>query len=197
MLGKVKVIPGVCVMVAVFSVTFALLVGGAEMSDKELQQYVENRRGVIQRLLSIAQQNPQSPSEKTRRAIEMLGELRAEEATEFLVDHISILPPGSFDEKTIETVYPAVGALIQIGYPSMRTILNRGFVKQRSEQEQKLMAHVIRGVLGRGGRDSWTLGTRLGKLVIEEHLRSAGLSEPVKQRLTSFMERYFSETAKK
>jgi hypothetical protein len=41
------------------------------------------------------------------------------------------------------------------------------------------------------------LGTRLGRLVVEEHMRSSDLSEPVKQRLTRFMERYFSEAAKK
>jgi hypothetical protein len=168
-----------------------------EISDRDLRRYVQNRRKVIQQLLSVVPRDLKSPSEEVREAIVMLGELRAEEATERLVDCISIVPPGTIDTRTTETVYPAVGALIRIGYPSVRTILERGFVRQRSEQEQKLMAYVTRHVLGRDAPDRWMLGTRLGRLVVEEHMRSSDLSEPVKQRLTRFMERYFSEAAKK
>jgi len=168
--------------------------GGEKMTNQNFQHYVQNRRIVIKKLLSIARENVKSSlkeSEEMREIITMLGELRAEEATEFLVQYIALMPSGIFFEKTIKNVYPAVGALIWIGYPSVLTILNIGFSRERSDLEQKLMAHVIYSVLGHGYRNSREVGTRLGRLIIQEHLRSANPPKQVRERLIKFMEKYF------
>jgi hypothetical protein len=186
--------------VIIFSLMIVLLnlitsvCGGEKMMNQNLQNYVQNRRIVIEQLLSIAKKNIKSSSkesEEMREIITMLGKLRAEEAAEFLVQYIALMPSGTFFEKTIANIYPAVGALIQIGYPSVLTILNTGFLRERSDLEQKLMAHVICSVLGDGYRNPLKVGRRLGRLIIQEHLRSANPPKQVRERLIKFMENYF------
>lgn len=184
------IIIGWMITVPIFLSLITLLSGEEKMSDQDLKRYVQNRRSVVQQLLSVVRRNIKSPSEATREIIIMLGELRAEEAAEFLVDNIKVMPPGTF-EKTTKIVYPAVGALIHIGYPSVQVILNKGFLRERSDLEQKLMAHVIRSVLGQGYQNSWEVGTRLGRLIIQEHLCSAKPPAPVRERLVKFMEKHF------
>jgi hypothetical protein len=53
------------------------------------------------------------------------------------------------------------------------------------------MAHVICSVLGGGYRNRWEVGRRLGRLIIQEHLRSANPPKQVRERLIKFMEKYF------
>ena len=168
--------------------------GGEKMMNQNLQNYVQNRKIVIEQLLSIAKKNIKSSSKESkemREIITMLGKLRAEEAAEFLVQYIALMPSGIFFETTIANIYPAVGALIQIGYPSVLTILNTGFLRERSDLEQELMAHVICSVLGDGYHNRWEVGRRLGRLIIQEHLRSANPPKQVRERLIKFMENYF------
>jgi hypothetical protein len=118
--------------------------------------------------------------------LELLGELRAEEATGFLVEHIAIVPPGEVFDPGPEGTYPAAGALIRIGYPSVRTILREGFRRPRSEQEQKLMAYVIERVLG----------GKIGAFAIQDHLETLAASNPHKPRLMRFKNKYFPRSAK-
>ncbi|MCS7188057.1 MAG: hypothetical protein RMK89_14060, partial [Armatimonadota bacterium] len=90
-------------------------------------------------------------------------------------------------------LYPAVVALQLIGYPSVEEIVWRSFEQERSDMEQKLMADVIRGVLGRGYPNSWESGTRIGRLIIQEHIRFTNFPSPIRERLVKFMEKYFPE----
>lgn len=160
---------------------------------EEVDEYVRHREQTIKQLLDVIAQQPKDLYAylRWRKAVRLLGQLRAVEATGLLLEQIANVSLTS--ERTLETLYPTVGALIPIGYPSVRAILNQGFRKERSDLEQKLMAHVIRNVLGYGARDRWEVGTRLGRLVIQEHLHSAKPPAPVRERLTKFMEKYFPE----
>lgn len=162
--------------------------GCTEMTEQELRDYVKMRAKVIQQLLKVVEKEPKTPEENDRwaEAVDMLGALRAEEAAPLLVKHIAVVRLLVDEERTILTVYPAVGALIRIGYPSVRTIIYEGFRKERGEREQQLMAFVIQKVFG--GSE---FGKRVGWLVIEEHLRSAKLPPENRKRLQKFMETYF------
>ena len=184
------------IIVLIFLTFNAISLWGQKISEQELENYVQKRSMVIQQILYLIKQQPKSPVDietqvKINKAIRMLGTLRAIEATEFLVEHISMSFPLLESERGLKTQYPAVLALIYIGYPSVQMILNKGFVKERSDLEQKLMAHVICSVLGGGYRNRWEVGRRLGRLIIQEHLRSANPPKQVRERLIKFMEKYF------
>lgn len=184
-------------LILLFSVT--LLQGYQEIIEQKFKDYMQIRSKIIQQLLLAAQQKPGSVVDiKTQirivESVRMLGELRAIEAIAFLVEHIAMSFPllgTGTAERGVETDYPAVGALIRIGYPSVREILNRGFLRERNDLEQKLMAHVIRSILGQGYQNSQEVGTRLGRLIIQEHLRSVKPSASVRDRLVKFMEKHF------
>ena len=57
------------------------------------------------------------------RAVVILGEIRASEAAGTLVAHIDRILPDRILEKTIETLFPCVPALIKIGKPGAREAL--------------------------------------------------------------------------
>jgi len=159
-----------------------------QMAIPEIHQFMEKRTEVVKTLLYIAKQKIKSKPTEAAWAIELLGELRAIEATDFLLDNITFQNPY-VDEPTDR--YPAMVALIYFGYPSVRGIVYNGFKRERSDLEQKLMAHVICSVLGGGYRNRWEVGRRLGRLIIQEHLRSANPPKQVRERLIKFMENYF------
>ena len=159
-----------------------------QMAISEIHQFMEKRREVVKTLLYIAKQKLKSNPTETAWAIERIGELNAIEATDFLLDNIAFQSPY-VDEPA--DLYPAMVALILIGYPSVREILYSGFKRERSDLEQKLMAHVIYSVLGHGYRNRWEVGRRLGRLIIQEHIRSANPPKQVRERLIKFMEKHF------
>jgi hypothetical protein len=159
-----------------------------QMAIPEIHQFMEKRTEVVKTLLYIAKQKIKSKPTEAAWAIKLLGELKAIEATDFLLDNITFQNPY-VDEPT--DLYPAMVALILIGYPSVRGIVYNGFKRERSDLEQKLMAHVICSVLGDGYRNPLKVGRRLGRLIIQEHLRSANPPKQVRERLIKFMENYF------
>lgn len=161
-----------------------------QITDQEVIQLMEKRSKVVGTLLSIAKRELKSNPIKAAWAIEKLGELKAREAIDFLVNNITFQSPY-VDEPS--DLYPAVVALQLIGYPSVEEIVWRSFEQERSDMEQKLMADVIRGVLGRGYPNSWESGTRIGRLIIQEHIRFTNFPSPIRERLVKFMEKYFPE----
>jgi hypothetical protein len=189
------------IMVLIFLTLNAIPLWGQKISEQELENYVQKRSMVIQQILCLVKQQPKSPVDietqvKINKAVRMLGTLRAIETIEFLVENISMSFPllgAGTAERGVEIQYPAVWALIQIGYPSIQMMLNKGFFKERSDLEQKLMAYVICSVLGDGYHNRWEVGRRLGRLIIQEHLRSTNPPKQVRERLIKFMEKHFPE----
>lgn len=154
-----------------------------QMSDQDVRQFMERQAEVVKVLMSIAKQELKPNPARAAWAIEMLGQLRATEAVDFLVDNIAFRSP--YENEPMSS-YVAVWALKAIGYPSVQAVIYRGFWKERTLEEQKLIAMVIREVFG--GRE---LGERVGRLVIEEHLRSAPPSYESQRRLKKFTETFF------
>lgn len=91
-------------------------------SDKFAEGLVRERAGLIKGLLVIVNDNS-SPMEARVRAVDILGKIRATEAVGSLLKHISIIMPEGIEEKTIETMYPCVRALADIGNPGSRESL--------------------------------------------------------------------------
>ncbi len=156
-----------------------------QMTIQEIRQFMGKKDKVVKSLLFIAKQESKSNPVRAAWAINMLGELKAIEAINFLLDNIAFQNP--YVDEPID-LYPAVVALKMIGYPSIKAIIYEGFKQERSDIEQRLMAMVIKEVLG-----PREIGTRLGRLVIQEHLHSAQLPSLIRERLVKFMEKHFPE----
>ena len=79
-------------------------------------------------------------------AIQLLGKLRASEASEFLVEHVLDQPPGTnvILEDFPLNGFPAARALLEIGEPGVRTILSLRKGNAISDEELLLFAWIIR-----------------------------------------------------
>jgi hypothetical protein len=87
-----------------------------------------------------------------RDALRLLGKLQAREQIPYLV---SLLPYRVYEDDadrppSIETTFPAAGALIDIGLPAIKPVLER--LRHETDEEALLAgAGVLRGILGRKG----------------------------------------------
>ncbi len=141
---------------------------GAAPSNEWAANMREERTRVVKQLLAIAQAKKMpekrrlSPSSPQVLAIELLGEYRAEEAVEFLVDNITMYAPGlSIDEDGPAIGYPCVHALVNIGLPSVKEILKR-LNFSVTEKELRLYNTVI-----------WMVDGDVGLLRLENALKHA------------------------
>ena len=93
-------------------------------------------------VLSHWQSYPNGESAKLR-AIELLGEYRAAEAAGLLVDEIDW--PGADFVRFPDPLgpYPAAKAILRIGDPAIREILESRMGQQATDQEFKLFAYVL------------------------------------------------------
>jgi hypothetical protein len=154
----------------------------SQIAVANLRRHAKERNETIRAVLKLLAQKPASPAETEAEAIVLLGDLRAEEAVDLLVSRVTFIDPRPVSEVGMSSTYPAVGALIRIGYPAVQGILRRGFLKERTIQEQKLMAYVIRV----------TLGDRIARAVVEEQLARLRTQDREKSRLTEFRDMYIA-----
>ena len=88
-----------------------------------------------------------------RDSLRLLGKLQAREQIPYLL--VSLLPYRVFEDDAdrppaIETTFPAAGALIDIGLPAIKPVLQR--LRQENDPDALLAgAGVLRGILGRAG----------------------------------------------
>lgn len=87
-----------------------------------------------------------------RDALHLLGKLQAREQIPYLVSrlHVRVFEEDKSRPPSIETTYPAAGALIDIGLPSLKPVIAR--IRHETAEDALLAgAGVLRGVLGRAG----------------------------------------------
>lgn len=95
---------------------------------KAYEQILNQRTELLHVLLRIAATEKSSYDELDERylAVLLLGEMRAPEAVDILIRGITFSPPGMITrEDSPIAPYPCVGALIKIGEPAVRAILER------------------------------------------------------------------------
>lgn len=87
-----------------------------------------------------------------RDALHLLGKLQARDQIPYLVSRLdySVFEMDSARLPAIETTFPAAGALIYIGLPAIRPVLER-LRGETSEGALLAGAGVLRGVLGKKG----------------------------------------------
>lgn len=101
------------------------------LQEEGARQILENRQGIISALLTLIEQTPKkikgSKRNNVLHAMNTLGQMRATEAVELLVDYMDFPRPSkglTADSIPLpDKLYPAVGALIRIGRPSIPPIL--------------------------------------------------------------------------
>ena len=86
----------------------------------------------------------------------VLGKLRASRAVPLLVRHLTYeaFYKNTKRPQTTEDLYPAVSALIEIGSPSLKAVLER-VTNESDPTVTRTAAAVIRGVLGERWASSW------------------------------------------
>lgn len=85
-------------------------------------EVLEKRRQLTGRLITIV--SDESATHEIRvRAAKLLGRMRARKAVPTLIKHLSSIIPESVSEKTIETIFPCIPPLVDIGKPSANAVL--------------------------------------------------------------------------
>jgi len=110
---------------------------------------LDERRRLVEALLSIAsKEEPKAELHSPKAvAIELLGQMRAEEAVDFLLLNITYQAPYINWELQLAAGYPCVNALENIGLPSVKGVLAR-LEQPATEKELDLFAKVIKLVDG-------------------------------------------------
>lgn len=143
-----------------------------EYQEEGARQILENRQIIISSLMKIIEQAPKEIEgpERSRvlHAINALGQMRAIEAVGLLVARMDL--PRRTGQLTVDLIplltemYPAVGALISIGRPSISPILE---AIENGRGEEKVFLLLARWIIYRieGGRDEaiFRLESELGK----------------------------------
>ena len=87
-----------------------------------------------------------------RDALRLLGKLQARDQIPYLVSRLNyrVFEGDRSRPPAIETTFPAAGALIDIGLPAIKPVLER--LRHETDEEALLAgAGVLRGILGRAG----------------------------------------------
>jgi hypothetical protein len=122
---------------------------------RAMEELLKNRRAVDRNAIKAIADKYIAANRKrgtVRDALRLLGKLQAREYIPYLV---SLLPFRVYDDDSsappdLATTFPAAGALIDIGLPSIRPVLDR----LRHERDRDALiagAGVLRFVLGREG----------------------------------------------
>ena len=111
-----------------------------------LPVYQELAAGLV-RIVGKEREQYDSDDEKLL-AVLLLGEMRAAEAVDVLLDNLTFRPPRLIEEAGLGALYPCVEALIRIGQPSVEGILRRAS-RQYGDREIMLLSHIVRRVMGR------------------------------------------------
>ncbi len=152
---------GVAIMVSVQSVAVGAETTTAEIAKKlsskkplerqgAIGQAVKRRQKLISAVLKIAREAKDIDAAfgKKECAIELLGELRATEAVEFLVEHISIKTATPVLDLTEYDGLPCVEALVKIGNPSAKAIWTK-YLPASTKKKLPLYLKVMKGVWGK------------------------------------------------
>jgi hypothetical protein len=121
--------------------------------DKEISSMVkvmiEERLSKIAQIRVILREKgiEKSRPETLRALIEYLGAIRATEATEEILSHITFQPIISRDRPIGPEDYPAVQALVRIGIPAARSVVKH-VENEQDTMTLALYATVIRAVFG-------------------------------------------------
>ena len=135
------------------SVSSSLIVGltnaDATVRAKAESELKEKRKEMITKLMELAKGSeiPDDTSSTKELAVILLGEYRATEATNWLVDNIEYQVSSITWDMARAAGYPCVRSLASIGVPSLDAIVTR-LEKQCSEKEMKLFATVFQLVDG-------------------------------------------------
>lgn len=165
----------------------ALLTSESKADRKEAAQAIlEARQGVVRKLEKIVRKYIRDESKKgtAKTAIVLLGSLRSAESVGLLAKNLTF---GVFYKSTKrpqppEDFYPCVGALSEIGKPSVGAMLSN-LETSHDEKVRKLSARVIRSVEG----------PELAKIVVEQAVEKQ--TDPAKQAMLQAALAYF-ETPK-
>ncbi len=109
------------------------------------------RATAVSQLLTLAASRDDSPAAKSAKqdAVLLLGHWRAAEAVDLLVKDITYSPPWVVLRMNNPlSLYPAATALVEIGQPAPRAIIDR-LVTPVSAEELKLFAFVLCGIDGK------------------------------------------------
>lgn len=136
------------------------------------RELLQQRKELISSLINILKQGDKNAEGEKRSslvaAIDVLGEMRAIEAVDILVDYIKfpasdklvvfykIIPPSE--------IYPAVKALIKIGKPSLPAVLR--VLKESTDEKDVIL------LTNSGWIISQVLGHKIGKIYLEDALQS-------------------------
>jgi len=138
------------------------------LSDLDDQYHVElgqQRQELMRNLISIVA-NDKSDEVGRTRAVDLLGDLRASEAAEILVENIVEIP--TLDPRGLSSRgrYACVAALVKIGKPATGAVLKE-FRKPISDDRQLALVDVLAGVEGR----------KVGRFLLEEEIADAKTAE--------------------
>jgi hypothetical protein len=105
-----------------------------------LSRFIPERERAINELMEIVRSDKGG---ERALAVEMLGQYRAAEAAELLVEHIECppVPFASFPDPFFH--YPAAKALMRIGEPGIQAILATGLNHPASDKKLKIFAYVL------------------------------------------------------
>ncbi len=121
---------------------------GADGRASDLPAYQSLVGGLIEMVAEERQEQDYEMWDRKLLAVELLGEMRAAEAVDVLLDNLWFRASGLVTERALETIYPCVGALIRIGEPSVEGILRRAD-RQYEEKDIGLLAIVVRYAMAR------------------------------------------------
>lgn len=125
--------------------------------QRALQSLMNTRIQTIQLLKDIVGQQREGKrldyNSSQILAINSLGEMRAQEAVVMLCDKVQLRASGRVSEDIPFGNYPSVGALVQIGNPSVQEILRRmrpltSITPEYASRDLRLFAYIIREVDG-------------------------------------------------
>jgi hypothetical protein len=138
-----------------------LLSNDVNVIEEAKDELIATRRNLIEGLIKIVNQkeNRIKREASVRAAIIVLGEMRAVEAVELLVDNIGFPyvmepwseprpgPPAGMGTiglglSRIQKTYPAVGALVKIGEPCLNAVINK-IASTENVNEQKACLGVL------------------------------------------------------
>jgi len=120
--------------------------------DKAVKSVITRRQSDIKTALSVATKYIKDPLRvgTARSAVELLGELRAEEAVNLLAENITFKAfyKSSKRPQPAEDLYPAIKALSRIGMKSIDPVLKKACAEP-GEEVTDCSARVIFAVLGK------------------------------------------------
>ena len=110
-----------------------------------LQEFQDERKGLIVRLVGILEDTERSRPERIQ-AARLLGCLRAAEATQPLIENV-LLVPQLFDDMSFKATVPCAGALVEIGKPASQAAVD-AIPRETNDVRRRTLTIVITKIEG-------------------------------------------------